>query len=94
LPVLQGGREVPEKIGQTNTLAERCEHAQQCVAALKLKIPALVDREDNRVNRMYAGWPDRLYIVDRQGQIAVAGPPGPWGFKPEMVETWLKQNTK
>lgn len=83
-----------ERIAQTTRLPERSEHARQCVAALKLSIPALVDREDNRVNTAYAGWPDRLYVIGTDGRIALQGGPGPWGFKPQAIEDWLKQNAK
>lgn len=78
------------KLGQTNTLAERSERAQQCVATLKLSIPALVDGEDNRVNRAYAAWPDRLYVIGSDGRIAYKGGRGPSGFRPAEVEHWLK----
>jgi lipoprotein NlpI len=92
--VQKEGKEVLEKIKQTTTLAERSEVAQQCVASLKLSIPAVVDREDNKVNAAYAGWPDRLYVVGVDGKIAFKGGPGPRGFKPEEVEAWLKKNLK
>ena len=55
-------------------------------------MPALIDSDDNGVNRAYAAWPDRLYVVDRDGKIAYKGGPGPRGFKPADVETWLKAN--
>ena len=32
---------------------------------------ALVDEMDNEVNEAYAAWPERLYIVDSQGNIVV-----------------------
>jgi hypothetical protein len=83
-----------EKIGQTNDLAERSERAQQCVATLKLSLPAVVDNADNQANRAYAGWPDRFVIVGVDGRIAYYGKPGPGGFKPGEVEEWLKQHTK
>jgi hypothetical protein len=82
------------KLGQTSSLPERCERAQQCVASLKLKIPALVDKEDNRVNEAYAGWPDRLYVIGVDGNIAFMGGPGPFGFRPRQVEDWLEKNLK
>jgi hypothetical protein len=61
---------------------------------LNLKIPALVDLPDNTVNVAYAGWPDRMYVIGKDGRIAYMGKPGPWGFKPGEVETWLKANVK
>lgn len=88
------GKNVLEPIGQTRSLQERSEHARTCVAALKLSIPALVDRADNKVNAAYAGWPDRLYVIGVDGRIAFKGGPGPWGFQPSRIEEWLKNNVK
>ncbi len=83
-----------EKIGQTNDVKERSERAQQCTAMLKLTMPAVVDKEDNKVNAAYAGWPERLVVVGADGKIAYYGGPGPFGFKPAEVEKWLKENLK
>ena len=81
-----------EKIKQSSTLDERAQNAQVCVSALKLSVPTVIDREDNKVNTAYAGWPDRLYVVGVDGRIAYKGGPGPGGFKPAEVERWLKEN--
>ena len=88
---VKDGKEVLEKVGQTSTLQERSERAQQCATTLKLSIPAVVDREDNKVNAAYAGWPERLVIVGMDGKIAYYGGPGPFGFRPAEVEDWLKR---
>jgi type I thyroxine 5'-deiodinase len=55
-------------------------------------VPTVIDREDNKVNAAYSGWPDRLYVVGKDGRIAYKGGPGPGGFKPAEVEAWLKKN--
>lgn len=86
------GKEVLEKVGQTDTLTERSERAEQCMATLKLNLPTVVDKNDNKVNHAYAGWPDRFYIVGIDGKIAFRGAQGPGGFKPAEVEEWLKKN--
>ena len=59
---------------------ERAEVAQQCVADLKLPMPALIDDMEDSVNKAYLGWPDRLYLVGRDGKIAYAGGRGPFFF--------------
>jgi type I thyroxine 5'-deiodinase len=61
---------------------------------LKLSLPTVVDREDNRVNVAYAGWPDRLYVIGVDGRIAYKGGPGPAGFRVGEVEQWLKRNAR
>ncbi len=38
------------------------------------------------VESAYAGWPDRLYLVGRDGRITWKGLPGPGGFRPEELE--------
>jgi Iodothyronine deiodinase len=83
---------VLEKIGQTNDAKKRSEVAEMCVATLKLNMPTVVDKEDNKVNAAYAGWPDRMYVVGKDGRIAYMGGPGPRGFRPNEVERWLNQN--
>jgi type I thyroxine 5'-deiodinase len=47
---------------------------------------------DNRVDELYAGWPERLFVIGANGRIAYAGGPGPWGFKPDELEKWLTKN--
>ena len=94
LPVSREGEESFKKIAQTSTVESRTANAQICVHALKLSVPTVVDREDNRVNRAYAGWPDRLYVVGSDGRIAYRGGPGPAGFRVSDIEDWLRRNTK
>jgi iodothyronine deiodinase-like protein len=88
------GEKVLEKVTQTNSLEERTERAEQCLATLKLNLPTIIDKEDNKVNSAYAGWPDRFYVVGVDCKIAYKGEQGPKGFKPAEVEKWLKENTK
>lgn len=88
------GKEELTKITQTNTFAERAETAQVCTTSLKLSIPTLIDKEDNKVNEAYAAWPDRLAVVDVDGRIGYYGGKGPSGFKPNEVEQWLKAFVK
>ena len=94
LYVPEGGKEVLKKVGQTDSFDQRAGHAEVCVAALKLSVPTVIDKEDNKVNAAYAGWPDRMYVVGVDGKVAYKGGPGPGGFKPAEVEEWLKKNTR
>jgi len=71
-----------------NTLEERCSLAETCLNKLTLKIPPLVDDLANSTEAAYTAWPDRIYVLDREGNVAYKGYPGPYGFKPaEMAET-------
>jgi hypothetical protein len=73
------------------TEEERAGAAQTCLVKLALDIPVLVDRMDNRVDRQYFGWPDRLYVIDRDGRVAYRGGPGPKGFRPQEAEEALRK---
>jgi hypothetical protein len=78
-------------VASTTTPKERAEVAGVCVRKLGIEFPALVDGSDNRVERAYTGWPDRLYVVDGDGTIAYKSAAGPFGFKPAEVEAALKR---
>ena len=75
------------------TLGERARMAETACSSLKIEIPCLVDGIDDAVNKAYSAWPDRVYIVDRSGKIAVMGAQGPAGFAPSVIEakTWLEK---
>ena len=59
---------------------ERSHVASSCVRDLKIELPALIDNSRNSVERAYTGWPDRLYLLDRQGVVRYKSKPGPFGF--------------
>jgi hypothetical protein len=65
---------------------ERMHVAGTCIEDLDLPMPALVDRVDDKVSLAYAAWPDRLYLIGKDGKVAYAGAQGPRGFDPEAWE--------
>lgn len=73
-------------VHSTKTFDERLAAAGTCQLKLGLKIPALVDQPDDAVERAYTGWPDRLYLIDRDGNVAYKSAAGPFGFRPEELE--------
>jgi len=77
---------------QPKSQARRDEIAKACCSRLKITMPAVVDTIDNAVDEAYAAWPERIFIVGADGRIAYVSGPGPWGFKPEEAERWLKKN--
>ncbi len=77
---------------QPKTFQSRQDVAKGCSEALKLTMPCVVDDMQNTVDNTYAGWPERLFVVDKSGRVAYAGKQGPWGFKTEHVAKWLKNN--
>ena len=68
-------------------MEERQKVAAEFAAALKLSIPVLVDPLDDPVGKAYAGWPDRIYIIDAKGKVALEAAPGPGGFLPAVRAT-------
>lgn len=78
-------------VATTRTADERYQVAGLCLTKLGIELPALVDEPDNRVERAYTGWPDRLYAIDRDGRIAHKSAAGPFGFKPAELEATLKR---
>lgn len=71
--------------------SDRAEAASACAQGLNLSMPMLLDRMDDAVERAYAGWPDRIYIVGKDGKIAYKGEPGPRGFRPDEAEAALRR---
>jgi hypothetical protein len=72
-------------------MEEREAVAGACVRNLHIEIPALIDPILNSTDSDYTGWPDRLYVIDREGRVAYKSRPGPFGFHPEEMEPQLKK---
>ncbi len=75
---------------QPRTTEQRVAIASDFVKRFNYDIPLLVDPLDNQANRLYAGWPERLYIIEN-GVIRYKGGPGPFDYHPEEVERWLAE---
>ena len=75
-------------------LAERVEVCQEMCTTLKIKIPPVIDKLDDRVNQAYNAAPDRLYLVGKDGRIAYQGDRGPRGFRPAELEAAIEQELR
>lgn len=75
---------------QPRTQDERAALAFKCIRELKLTLPVLVDDMSDTAERGYAGWPDRIVVIDSAGKVAYPGRRGPAGFKPAEAEPVLK----
>jgi Iodothyronine deiodinase len=71
-------------VPQPKEMEERRKVARDFVRALKLSIPVLVDAMDDHVGKAYSAWPDRLYVIDANGKVALKGGIGPAGFLPAV----------
>jgi hypothetical protein len=67
------------------TTEARVEVAQTCALNLHIEIPMVLDGLDNRVASAYGGYPDRLYLIGRDGRVAYQGEKGPQGFDPDEL---------
>jgi hypothetical protein len=70
---------------------ERAFVAGACVRKLGIKFPAVIDGIDNTTEVAYTGWPDRMYLIDRDGKVVYKSRPGPFGFKPAELEAAIKK---
>lgn len=78
-------------IARHRAMPERRRVAASCANALSLTTPLLVDGMENAVDRAYGAWPERLYVIARDGTIAYQGGKGPFHFDPEELERFLAQ---
>jgi type I thyroxine 5'-deiodinase len=74
---------------QPRTLEQRVAIANDFVKRFHYDVPIAVDDMGNAAEKAYAGWPERLYVVDESGKVAFKGKVGPFGYHPEEVEAWL-----
>lgn len=66
-------RTIAEK---AKTMEERIALASACQKDLGLDFPVLVDDINNKVEKAYAAWPERIYVVDKKGNIGYKSEPG------------------
>ncbi|MDP8929985.1 MAG: hypothetical protein M3O70_15810 [Actinomycetota bacterium] len=84
--VLTHNREEGIAVSDPSSEQERVAVAGACVARSAIRIPVLLDSMDNTVASAYGGWPDRLYLIGRDGRVNFQGEKGPRGFLPERLE--------
>ena len=78
-------------IASPRNAGERTAVADSCVRKLRIEVPALIDNFRNTTEEAYTGWPDRLYLIDRNGRVAYKSSPGPFGFHPPELEAALRR---
>ena len=88
--VLKQNRRAQIAVSDPGTLEERTELAQTCAVRMRTSLPVLIDELDDEAARQYGGWPDRLYLVSRDGRIAYQGRQGPFGFRPAELDAAIQ----
>lgn len=82
---VRGLTDAATDIPDPRTLDQRRATALRFSTEVEPGMEVLVDTIDDDVNRAYAGWPTRLYLVGTDGRVAYAAGVGPWGFKPKKL---------
>ena len=77
-------------VDQPKSEIERLKVAKTACQALKLSMPCLIDNMLNTTDKVWSGWPDRLFVVGHDGLVAYRGEPGPRGFDPKAWEAAIK----
>jgi hypothetical protein len=90
--VLADNRREEIALADPTSLEERADAAEACVVRLRTRIPVLLDDVDDAVALAYGGWPDRLYLIGRDGRVAFQGGRGPDGFEPEELAAAIYSN--
>ena len=76
---------------QPTTYLERESIAKTCQKQIELTMPILVDTLDNAVERLYAGAPNRTYVMDQNGIVLYKGVRGPQGTRPDDVAKAIRK---
>ena len=76
---------------QPQTFEERLLLAQAFQESMGTETTILVDDISNTANAAYAAWPERIYVIDREGRIAYKGGMGPFYFEPEELREVLEK---
>ena len=89
----QVDKNIKEKVllESAKTQEMKDDYATSCVRTLGIKFPAVVDNMENSTESSYTAWPDRLYLVGKNGRIAYKSAPGPAGFKPAEIAAAIEE---
>ncbi|MCP4137040.1 MAG: hypothetical protein GY754_39090 [bacterium] len=68
------------------TMDDRRAVAARMIKKIDYKIPLYVDGMHDRVSKLYAGKPTRLYLVGADGRVIYAAGTGPYDFFPRKLE--------
>lgn len=83
-------------ITQHKDYGDRCVVAELMMEEENVTIPCIIDDFDNKVNIAYKAWPTRLFVVRKDGRLAIAASRLPWGFNSALKKAgaWLAEYRK
>jgi tetratricopeptide (TPR) repeat protein len=70
---------------------ERQDHATMCVRKLRIEFPTLLDSMNGAVEKAYAAWPSKAYLIDKRGKILFSTALGEQDFHPEALAAALRR---
>jgi tetratricopeptide (TPR) repeat protein len=74
-----------------SNLAEKQQHASICTRKLNLRFPAVVDGMDGKVEKEYAAWPSRAFVLDKNGRILYSTRLTELDFHADEMEACLRK---
>ena len=86
-----GGLKAATDVYDPTTIEERRQVAVSCETALQYGIHTYVDEMDDAVNKAYAAWPTRLYLIGIDGRVVYHGGLGPFDFHPSKLEKAIQE---
>jgi hypothetical protein len=75
---------------ETRTFEARTDLARTFVDRMGVETETLVDDIRNTAMACYAAWPERIYVIDRDGRIVYKGGVGPFYFAPDELREFLE----
>jgi len=76
---------------QPTTYEERQAIANDLLRDMAFRIPTVIDKMDNYVESCYAAWPERIYLVNKEGKLDYVGEPGPYGFDSKGFRQFMRE---
>ena len=64
---------------------------KESISALDSCVPTYVDDMDDAVNKAYAAWPTRLYLIGLDGRVVYAGGMAPYNYKPVEFKSEIEK---
>ena len=75
---------------QPKSFEARVDLARTFMDRMKVETDTFVDDIRNTALACYAAWPERIYVIDREGRIVYKGGMGPFYFKPDELRKFLE----
>lgn len=60
----------------------RAANAEHCRKELEFAFPIAIDTMEDATARRWSGWPERLFVISKEGRVLYTGDQGPFGFNP------------